>query len=50
MPVDGWERVALADGRAGFVATRYLRSPLGFRAQFTFDGDRWWLTVLVTGD
>lgn len=49
-PVAGWELVRLADGREGYVATRYLRSPLSYRATFTFKGGQWWLAAFVVGD
>lgn len=49
-PVEGWELVTLVDGRQGYVATRYLRSPLGYRATFALKGGQWWLAAFVIGD
>ena len=45
-----WERVQLADGRVGFIAARYLRSPVDLRAFFEFKDGRWWLTTYVAGE
>jgi hypothetical protein len=45
-----WERVRLADGRIGFIASRYVRSPVDLRAFFEFKDGRWWLTAYVAGD
>jgi APA family basic amino acid/polyamine antiporter len=42
--------VTLADGRQGYVAARYLRSPLGYRATFAFKGGQWWIAAFVVGD
>lgn len=49
-PVPGWQRVETADGVTGFVASRYVRSPIDHRAIFSFRDGRWWLTVYVAGD
>jgi hypothetical protein len=49
-PVPGWRRVETADGVIGFVASRYLRSPIDHRAIFGFRGGRWLLMVYVAGD
>ena len=49
-PVEGWELVKLADGRQGYVETRSLRSPLGYRATFAFKGGQWWIAAFVIGD
>jgi hypothetical protein len=45
-----WARVKLADGRIGFIASRYVRSPVDHRAFFEFKDGRWWLTAYVAGD
>jgi len=45
-----WTPVVLADGRKGFVASRYVRSPVGYRAYFSRAGGRWQMTLLVAGD
>jgi len=46
----GWRRVATADRRVGYVAARYLRSPIDYRAFFRFEGGRWWLVTYLAGD
>lgn len=45
-----WARVRLRDGRTGYVARRFVRSPIDCRASFERRGGRWWLTSLVAGD
>lgn len=45
-----WIAVELADGRAGFVASSYVRSPVGYRAGFAKRNGRWVLDLLVRGD
>lgn len=45
-----WMRVKTLDGRTGFVATKLLRSPVGYRAGFRRDGGRWRMNALVAGD
>ncbi|HEX2060416.1 MAG TPA: SH3 domain-containing protein [Thermoanaerobaculia bacterium] len=49
-PSGTWTRIRTADGRSGFVATKLLRSPVGYRAGFNKDGERWRMTGLVAGD
>jgi hypothetical protein len=49
-PHDGWQEIKLADGRTGFVETKFIRSPVGYRAGFNKTGDRWRMTALVAGD
>lgn len=49
-PVAGWTRVRLGDGRSGFIATRYVRSPIDHRARFVFEGGNWQLVFYVAGD
>ena len=45
-----WVAVATFDGRKGFAARRYVRSPVGIRAYFTRDGGAWRMTLFVQGD
>ena len=45
-----WTQVKTADGRTGSVATKFLRSPVGYRAGFNKEGEQWRLTGLVAGD
>lgn len=47
---DGMSEVQLADGRRGFVATRFLRSSVGHRALFTRANGQWLLAAFVAGD
>lgn len=49
-PVAGWTRVRLADGRSGFIASRYVRSPIDHRARFVFEDGRWQLVFYLAGD
>jgi hypothetical protein len=49
-PVAGWTRVRLADGRSGFIASHYVRSPIDHRVRFVFEGGRWQLVFYVAGD
>jgi len=46
----GWRAVQLSDGRAGYVASQYVRSPIDRRALFQFHDGRWWLMAYVAGD
>jgi hypothetical protein len=45
-----WRHVRTADGRTGYVAARYTRSPVDYRALFTFTNGRWVMTAYVAGD
>jgi hypothetical protein len=47
---NGWEAIRLADGRTGYIATRYVRRPIDYRAIFVRRGGRWMLKALVAGD
>jgi hypothetical protein len=38
------------NGRKGYIATRYIRSPIDYRASFTYTDGRWLLTLFVAGD
>jgi hypothetical protein len=46
----GWRRVGLATGRTGYIASRYVRSPIDYRALFEHKQGRWWLVAFVAGD
>ena len=46
----GFEAIRLADGRIGYVATRYVRRAIDYRALFVKRGGRWLLKALVAGD
>jgi hypothetical protein len=45
-----WARVRLADGRAGFVETEHLVSPIGYRAIFEKRDGQWRMTMFIAGD
>ena len=45
-----WEKVSLADGRIGYVAERFLRTPLDWRAWFVRRDGRWLITTFIAGD
>lgn len=47
-----WTRVRLADGIAGYISTRWVRSPIDFRLNLRVDdgSDTWWLGFLIAGD
>ncbi|MEP0546728.1 MAG: SH3 domain-containing protein [Rhodothermales bacterium] len=47
---EGWRAVTLADGRTGFVAARYVRSPIGYRMGFVREDGRWRITFFIAGD
>jgi hypothetical protein len=46
----GWLKVQLANGAAGYVNSRYVRSPVDERAEFVLVDGRWLLQSLVAGD
>jgi hypothetical protein len=45
-----WSQVQLGDGRRGYVARAYVRSPVDFRALFNLLDGRWRMTAFVAGD
>lgn len=45
-----WTAVVLPDGRRGYVQSRIVRSPVGYRAIFTRSASGWRLTNFVSGD
>lgn len=46
----GWKAVRTQDGRPGFIASGYLRSPIDYRAHFKRVNGEWKLTVFIAGD
>lgn len=50
-PAAAWTRITTPSGRSGYVARRYIRSPIDYRACFRrgANGD-WKLDLLVAGD
>ncbi|QNN70497.1 hypothetical protein [Thermomonas carbonis] len=51
VPTPDWARVSLADGTAGYISRRWLRSPIDFRLVLRVDDgtERWWLGFLLVG-
>ncbi len=47
---DQWTAVTLAGGRAGFIASAYVRSPGDYRAIFAEEGGRWRMMAFIAGD
>lgn len=45
-----WTAVELKGGRTGYVASRYVRSSVGYRALFNKINGRWRMTAFVAGD
>jgi len=45
-----WIRVYLRDGREGYVAQPYIRSPIDYRVAFKKRGGRWLLSWIGIGD
>ena len=46
----GRVRVRLWNGRTGFIASAFVRSPVDYRAIFQKVGGQWWLRAFVAGD
>lgn len=49
-PDPGWTHVRTSTGLAGYVASRYVRSPIDYRAWFTYTGGQWRLAAFIAGD
>ena len=51
-PPPDWTHVRLADGTAGYIGTRWVRSPIDYRLTLRVEGgsDTWWLGFLLAGD
>jgi hypothetical protein len=47
---EGWTAVHLSGSRIRYVATRYVRSPGGYRASFSKIDGRWQMLMFVAGD
>lgn len=47
---ESWTAVRLADGTAGYISSRYVRSPIDHRAYFSKAGGRWQMMMLLAGD
>jgi hypothetical protein len=46
----GWTLITVPGGSTGWVATKYTRSQLDYRAGFTKVKGRWLMTALIAGD
>lgn len=49
-PSDGWVQIELADGADGFMAARFIKSPIGYRAGFEKVNGRWRIFFFLAGD
>jgi hypothetical protein len=47
---EGWTRITTPSGAVGYVATKFIRSPDGYRAGFARVKGKWLMTALVAGD
>lgn len=48
---DGWQQVGLPDSEVtGFIADRFLRSPIDYRLIASRQGRNWKITAIVAGD
>lgn len=45
-----WVKVETTDGKKGFVAARFVRSPIGYRAGFEKIRGQWKMTFFLAGD
>ncbi len=45
-----WTKVTTADGKTGFVESKFVRSPVDYRAGFKRTADGWRMTAFVAGD
>ena len=45
-----WQKVTTADGKTGYVETKSVRSPVGYRAGLAKSKDGWRMQALVAGD
>ena len=47
---EDWTAVALPAARTGYVAARFVRSPIGYRASFSKQNGRWQMLLFIAGD
>jgi hypothetical protein len=47
---DDWTAIRLSSGKLGYVAKRYVRSPIDYRASFEKSDGRWQMTIFLAGD
>jgi Bacterial SH3 domain len=48
--VAGWVRVVVSDGSTGYVASKYIRSPIDYRVGFEKIRGKWLITAFIAGD
>ncbi|HET9217660.1 MAG TPA: SH3 domain-containing protein [Terriglobia bacterium] len=48
-PVEGWTAVKL-DGKTAYLDSRYIRSPIDYRARFEYSEGRWRMVMFLAGD
>jgi hypothetical protein len=48
--VPGWVKVVDPDGRDGYVASKYIRSPIDYRMGFERSRGKWLITAFIAGD
>jgi hypothetical protein len=49
-PQRPWTAVVLPDGRTAYLASRYVRSPIDYRAYFRRSNGGWRMTMFLAGD
>ena len=47
---EGWTTVQLSGKRVGYIASRFVRSPIGYRAYFSRQDGRWQMLMFLAGD
>ena len=47
---EGWTAVTLAGKKIGYIASRFVRSPIGYRAYFSRADGRWQMLMFIAGD
>jgi len=47
---EDWTGVTLTDGTTGYIHSRYVRSPIDYRAYFVKKDGRWSMVMLLAGD
>jgi len=47
---EGWTPVRLSATKVGYVASRFVRSPIGYRAFFSRQEGRWQMLMFLAGD
>lgn len=47
---EDWTSVTLSNGQSGYISSRFVRSPIDYRAFFSRKEGRWWMVMLLAGD